>query len=218
MTMLTADAREQMIEQQVRAWDVLDERVLQIFRNVPREQFTPEQQRFRAYADAEVPLPHGQHMLRPSVAGRLLQALELTGTEHVLEIGAGSGFITACLRTVAARVRSLEIYPALAEMARRNLESLGLRDVDVVTADALQTDTGARYGAIAVTASLPLYDERFERQLEIGGRLFLVVGEPPVMEARLIRRTGEGSWLSESLFETVIDPLVNAQRLPEFRF
>jgi len=216
--MLTADVREQMIEQQVRAWDVLDERVLQILRRVPRDHFTPEQQRFRAYADAEVPLPHGQHMLRPSVAGRLLQALELTGSEHVLEIGAGSGFITACLRTAAARVCSLEIYPALAEMARRNLESLDLRDVDVVTADALQVDTGTRYGAIAITASLPAYDERFQQQLEVGGRLFVVVGEPPVMEARLIRRTGEGSWSSESLFETVIDPLVNAQRPPEFRF
>jgi len=192
--MPTADVREQMIEQQVRAWDVLDERVLEIFRKIPREQFTPEQQRFRAYVDAEVPLPHGQRMLRPSVAGRLLQALELTGKESVLEIGAGSGFITACLRSVAARVRSLEIFPALAEMARRNLDAVGMRDVDVVTADATQVDTGARYEAIAVTASLPVYDERFERQLEIGGRLFVVVGEAPVMEARLVRRTGEGSW------------------------
>jgi protein-L-isoaspartate(D-aspartate) O-methyltransferase len=218
MTMLTADVREQMIEQQVRAWDVLDERVLQILRQVPRDRFTPEQQRFRAYADAEVPLPHGQHMLRPSVVGRLLQALELTGSEHVLEIGTGTGFVTACLRTAAARVRSVEIFPALAEMARRNLDSSGLRDVEIVTADALQLDTGTRYGAIAITGSLPVYDERFERQLEIGGRLFVVVGEPPVMEARLIRRTGEGSWSSESLFETVIDPLVNARRLPEFRF
>lgn len=216
--MLTANVREQMIEQQVRAWDVLDGRVLQILREVPRDRFTPEQQRFRAYADAEVPLPHGQHMLRPSVVGRLLQALELTGSEHVLEIGTGSGFITACLRTAAARVRSVEIFPALAEMARRNLDSSGLRDVEIVTADALQLDTGVRYGAIAITGSLPVYDERFERQLEIGGRLFVVVGEPPVMDARLIRRTGEGSWSSESLFETVIDPLVNARRLPEFRF
>ena len=216
--MLTANVREQMIEQQVRAWDVLDERVLQILRKVPRDRFTPEQQRFRAYADAEVPLPHGQHMLRPSVVGRLLQALELTGSEHVLEIGTGSGFITACLRTAAARVRSVEIFPALAEMARRNLDSSGLRDVEIVTADALQLDTGVRYGAIAITGSLPVYDERFERQLEIGGRLFVAVGEPPVMEARLIRRTGEGSWSSESLFETVIDPLVNARRVPEFRF
>jgi protein-L-isoaspartate(D-aspartate) O-methyltransferase len=218
MTMLTADAREQMIEQQVRAWDVLDERVLQILRKVPRDRFAPEQQRFRAYADAEVPLPHGQHMLRPSVAGRLLQALELTGAEHVLEVGTGSGFITACLRAAATKVQSVEIFPALAEVARRNLDSLGLREIDVVTGDALQLDTGARYAAIAITGSLPVYDERFERQLEIGGRLFVVVGEAPVMEARLIRRTGQASWSSESLFETVIDPLVNARRLPEFRF
>jgi len=216
--MLTADVREQMIEQQVRAWDVLDERVLQILRKVPRDQFTPDQQRFRAYADAEVPLPHDQHMLRPSVVGRLLQALELSGKEHVLEIGAGSGFITACLRTAAARVRSLEIYPSLAEMARRNLDSVGMRDVEVVTADAMQVNTGSRYAAIAVTASLPIYSDHFEKQLEIGGRLFVVVGEAPVMEARLIRRTGETSWSSESLFETVIDPLVNAPRPPEFSF
>lgn len=216
--MLTADVREQMIEQQVRAWDVLDERVLQIFRQVPREQFTPEQQRFRAYIDAEVPLPHGQHMLRPSVAGRLLQALALTGKETVLEVGSGSGFVTALLRAAAARVRSIEIYPALTEMARRNLDAAGMRDIDIVTADALQLDTGARYGAIAVTASLPIYDERFERQLEVGGRLFVVVGEAPVMEARLVTRTGENSWTSQSLFETVIDPLVNARHLPEFRF
>jgi protein-L-isoaspartate(D-aspartate) O-methyltransferase len=216
--MLTTDVREQMIEQQVRAWDVLDGRVLEILRKVPRDQFTPDQQRFRAYADAEVPLPHDQHMLRPSVVGRLLQALELTGKEHVLEIGTGSGFITACLRTAAAQVRSLEIHPSLAEMARRNLDSLGMRDVDVVTADAMEVNTGNRYGAIAVTGSLPVYDGRFEQQLEIGGRLFVVVGEAPVMEARLIRRTGETSWSSESLFETVIDPLVNARRPPEFSF
>lgn len=216
--MLTADVREQMIEQQVRAWDVLDERVLQILRKVPRDQFTPEQQRFRAYADAEVPLPHDQHMLRPSVVGRLLQALELTGKESVLEVGTGSGFVTACLRTAAARVRSLEIFPSLAEMARRNLDSLGMRDVEVETADATQINTGNRYGAIAVTASLPIYNEQFEQQLEIGGRLFVVVGEAPVMEARLVRRTGENSWTSESLFETVIDPLVNARRPPEFKF
>ena len=215
--MLTTDVREQMIEQQVRAWDVLDERVLQILRKVPRDQFTPDQQRFRAYADAEVPLPHDQHMLRPSVVGRLLQALELSGKEHVLEIGTGSGFVTACLRTAAAQVRSLEIYPSLAEMARRNLAALGL-DVDVVTADALEVNTGNRYGAIAVTASLPVYVEHFQQQLEIGGRLFVVVGEAPVMDARLIRRTGETSWSSESLFETVIDPLVNARRPPEFSF
>jgi len=216
--MLTADVREQMIEQQVRAWDVLDARVLEILRKVPREQFTPDAQRFRAYADAEVPLPHDQHMLRPSVVGRLLQALELSGTDPVLEVGTGTGFITACLRTAAAKVRSVEIFPSLAEMARRNLDALGMRDVEVVTADALQVNTGNRYAAIAVTGSLPVYTEHFQQQLEIGGRLFVVVGEAPIMEARLIRRTGEASWSSESLFETVIDPLVNARRPPEFSF
>jgi len=216
--MLTVDAREQMIEQQVRAWDVLDERVLEIMRQVPREHFVPPQQRFLAFADTELPLPHAQHMLRPSVVGRLLQALELRGAERVLEVGAGSGFVTACLRAGAAQVRSLEIFPELADLARSNLASLGIRDVDVLNADAMQLDTRSRFDAIALTASLPVYDERFQRQLEIGGRLFVVVGEPPVMDARLIRRTGADAWASESVFETVIDPLVNAPRPLEFTF
>ncbi len=208
-----------MIEQQVRAWDVLDARVLACLRRVPRELFVPEALRYRAYADVEVPLARGQHMLRPSVAGRLLQALELPqGSEQVLEIGAGSGFITACLRAMATHVRSLEIFPELAEGARRNLAALGMRDVEVVDADGLQGDSGARYDAIAVTASLPLYDARFEQMLALGGRLFVVVGEAPVMDARLVRRTAEGAFATQSLFETVIDPLVNAARPPQFAF
>jgi protein-L-isoaspartate(D-aspartate) O-methyltransferase len=216
--MQAVDVREQMIEQQVRAWDVLDERVLACLRRVPRELFVPEALRYRAYADVEVPLARGQHMLRPSVAGRLLQALLPQGSERVLEIGAGSGFITACLRAMATHVRSLEIFPELAEGARRNLAALGMRDVEVVDADGLQGDGGARYDAIAVTASLPLYDARFEQMLALGGRLFVVVGEAPVMDARLVRRTAEGAFATQSLFETVIDPLVNAARPPQFAF
>jgi len=216
--MHTADAREQMIEQQVRAWDVLEARVLEAMRQVPRELFVPRGQRYRAYADVEVPLARGQHMLRPSVAGRLLQALLPQPGEAVLEIGAGSGFVTACLRAMAAQVRSLEIFPELADAARRNLAALGMRDVEVLDADALNADSGARYDAIAVTASLPLYDARFERMLTPGGRLFVVVGEAPVMDARLVRRTAEDAWSLESLFETVIDPLVNAVRPPGFTF
>lgn len=216
--MQAVDVREQMIEQQVRAWDVLDARVLACLRRVPRELFVPEALRYRAYADVEVPLARGQHMLRPSVAGRLLQALLPQGSEQVLEIGAGSGFITACLRAMATHVRSLEIFPELAEGARRNLAALGMRDVEVVDADGLQGDSGARYDAIAVTASLPLYDARFEQMLALGGRLFVVVGEAPVMDARLVRRTAEGAFATQSLFETVIDPLVNAARPPQFAF
>jgi len=216
--MQVADVREQMIEQQVRAWDVLDERVLAVLRRVPRELFVPAPLRYRAYADVEVPLARGQHMLRPSVAGRLLQALLPEGSEHVLEIGAGSGFITACLRAMANRVRSLEIFPELAETACRNLATLGLRDVELVEADAFGGDSGARYEVIALTGSLPLYDARFEQMLTLGGRLFVVVGEPPVMEARLVRRTAENAFATQSLFETVIDPLVNAPWPPRFTF
>ena len=216
--MQPADAREQMIEQQVRAWEVLDERVLDAMRRVPRELFVPQEQRYRAYADAEVPLARGQHMLRPSVVGRLLQALTPRGGEQVLEIGTGSGFVTACLRAMASEVRSLEVFPELAEDARRNLALLGMRDVEVVDADALHGDSGARYQVVAVTASLPVYDARFERMLTVGGRLFVVVGTAPVMEARLVQRTAEDSFTTLGLFETVIDPLVNAAQPPRFSF
>jgi protein-L-isoaspartate(D-aspartate) O-methyltransferase len=218
--MLTANAREQMIEQQVRAWDVLDARVLGIFRKIPRDHFVPAEHRYLAYADFEVSLPKGQHMLRPSVAGRLLQALELTGTERVLEIGAGSGFLTACLAASSAHVESLEIVPELAELAKSNLATLSIGNSRVVTGDALAAAGGSspRYHAIAVTGSVPVPDERFQRQLEIGGRLFIIVGEAPVMTARLVRRTAEDAWTSQSLFETVVDPLINARRPQEFTF
>jgi protein-L-isoaspartate(D-aspartate) O-methyltransferase len=216
--MQPADALEQMVEQQVRAWDVLDERVLDVLRQVPRELFVPESQRFRSYADDEVPLARGQHMLRPSVVGRLLQGLLPLRGERVLEIGSGSGFVSACLHALSGRVRSLEVFPELAEEARRNLALLGMRDVEVVDADGMQLESGTRYAAIAVTASMPVYDPRFERMLEVGGRLFVAVGDAPVMEARLVRRTGTDSFATQSLFETVIDPLVNAARTPGFRF
>ncbi len=216
--MLTVDAREQMIEQQVRAWDVLDARVLELLRKVPREHFVPPAQRFFAFADLEVRLPNGQHMLRPSVAGRLLQALELQGTDKVLQIGAGSGFITACLAGMTTQVRAVEVLPELAALARENLASLGIRNVEIATADGMRIEGPTRYGAIAVTGSVPEYLEVFQRALEIGGRLFVVVGEGPAMDARLIRRISEEAWTSESLFETVVDPLINAPRPPEFRF
>jgi protein-L-isoaspartate(D-aspartate) O-methyltransferase len=211
-------AREQMIEHQVRAWEVLDPRVLELLRRVPRERFVPPSQRFLAFADVAVPLPHGQHMLRPSVVGRALQALELTGSENVLEIGAGTGFVTACLAAAANQVRALELFDELAAMARANLAAVGIRNVEVLTADATRPLDEMRYHAIAVTASLPLNDPHFERQLEIGGRLFVVVGEAPVMEARLIRRRSEDVWVTESLFETVLDPLINARRRETFAF
>lgn len=215
---MQADAREQMIEQQVRAWDVLDERVLDTLRKVPREPFVPPQYRFLAHADMEVPLPGGQHMLRPSVVGRALQALQPYGRDRVFEVGTGSGFMTACLRHAGAAVHSIEIRPELVEMARRNLAAIGMGDIEIIAADAMQYEPQGRFESIAVTASLPVYDPRFQERLAVGGRLFVVVGEAPVMEARLVRRVSENAWATESLFETVIDPLVDAKRPEEFIF
>ena len=216
--MLTQAALEQMVEQQVRAWDVLDERVLDTFRQVPRERFVPPEHRYLAYADVSVPLPHGQHMLRPNVAGRLLQALELTGTERALEIGAGTGFITACLAHNCASVLGVEMFPDLAELAQANLAGFGARNAEVAVADATQLDSSAKYDVIALTASLPVQDERFQRLLNPGGRLFVVIGTPPIMEACLLRYVDGGGWARESLFETVIDPLINARQPEEFTF
>jgi protein-L-isoaspartate(D-aspartate) O-methyltransferase len=216
--MHTEQAREQMVEQQVRAWDVLDERVLAVMRRVPRERFVPEKQRFLAFADLPIALAHGEHMLRPSVVGRLLQALDLSGSEHVLEVGTGSGFVTACLAATSQAVRSVEIFPDLADRARANLAGLNVANAHVVNDDALLISQDTRYEAIALTASLPEYDERWERQLAIGGRLFVVVGEAPIMEARLVRRLSEEAWTSETVFETIVDPMRNARRPEEFSF
>ncbi len=217
------DAREQMIEHQVRAWEVLDARVLTALRAVRREQFVPAGQEYLAFADTNIALPCGQEMLRPSVAGRLLQALELTGTERVLEIGTGTGYVTACLAALVSQVKSLELFPQLADLARSNLAAASVRNAEVITADAMQDGAqggaaGPRFHAIAVTGSLPVYDERFQRQLEIGGRLFVIVGDAPVMEARVVRRVSEDGWVTESLFETVVAPLQNARRPPGFAF
>ena len=215
---LNDSAREQMIQQQVRAWDVLNERVLDTIRNVPRERFVPAEHRFLAFADTAIPLPHGQHMLRPNVVGRLLQSLELQGSERVLEIGTGTGFVTACLAACSAHVRSVEIFPDLADVARATLADLRLSNAEIIAADATQLEASERYEAIALTASLPMHDERFERRLAVGGRLFAIVGNAPVMEAWLVRCVSEGVYARESLFETVVDPLINATRPRAFTF
>jgi protein-L-isoaspartate(D-aspartate) O-methyltransferase len=216
--MRTEFSREQMVSQQVRAWSVLDERVLDLLLHVPRERFVPGEWRAVALADAAIPLGHGQAMLTPQVVGRILQALDLRPDDEVLEIGTGSGYLTACLAGLARSVRSLEIFGDLAEAAARNLHDAGVRNATVATMDGSKLDQTEAYDAVIVTASLPLYDERFERALRIGGRLFVVVGESAAMEARLVRRVEADAWATTSLFETRIEPLVNARRREAFRF
>ncbi len=211
-------ARAQMVEQQVRAWDVLDERVLQTMLEVQREEFAPLRYRDVAFADSSIPLAHGQTMLPAKVHGRILQALAIGEGDVALEVGAGSGYLSACLGKLAARVRSLEIFPELAEQARANLLAARINNVSVETADAMQLNAQSAYDVIAVTGSLPLYDERFQQALRTGGRLFVVVGQPPIMEAWRVVRVGEREWQRQALFETVVEPLANAPRPSAFVF
>jgi protein-L-isoaspartate(D-aspartate) O-methyltransferase len=223
LAMNVESARRQMIEQQVRAWTVLDERVLETLGRVRRELFVPAAYRELAFADTQIPLGHGQNLLAPRVEGRILQALAVQPGDEVLEIGTGSGFFAACLALLAGQVRSIEIIPELALQAQQNLRAAGISGVSIETGDALALSTLTReplagYDAIAVTGSLPIYDARFERALTVGGRALVIVGQAPVMEARLITRVGEQEWTREALFETVVTPLLNAPQPPSFVF
>jgi protein-L-isoaspartate(D-aspartate) O-methyltransferase len=185
---------------------------------VPREEFTPPAYRDLAFADMNVPLGHGQSMLAPKLEGRILQALELQPDDAVLEIGTGSGYCAACLGALARSVKSIEIHPELAASARANLDRASVHNVTVEAADAFGYADPARYDAVVLTGSLPVYDARFEQWLAAGGRLFVVVGQGPVMEAWRVTSTGPGEWRRESLFETAMDPLVHATEPPKFIF
>jgi protein-L-isoaspartate(D-aspartate) O-methyltransferase len=209
-------ARSQMLGQQLRAWSVLNDRVLNAFRHTPRELFVPSELRDMAFADAEIPLGHGQSMLQPKVEGRILQALDIEPIEDVLVIGTGSGYVTACIANLAKHVVSVDIFPDFVTAAESKLEDHGIRNVALEVADATALDYVARFDAIAVTVSVPTLDEHFVRMLRPRGRLFIVVGEAPAMEARLITLQPGGGTTSESLFETVLTPMINAARPEPF--
>ncbi len=209
-------ARSQMLGQQIRAWDVLDDRVLHVLRETPREEFVPESYRELAFADIEIPLSRGQHMMTPKVEGRLLQALQIEAVDDVLEIGTGTGFLTACLARLARSVTSVDIHEEFVAAAGRALSRQQIGNVDLASGNAFALDGKARYDAIAITGSVPQLDEFFIRMLKPGGRLFIVVGREPAMEAQVIHLTETGDWISESLFETVIAPLTGAAAPPPF--
>jgi protein-L-isoaspartate(D-aspartate) O-methyltransferase len=212
-------ARHNMVEQQIRTWEVLDQDVLDLLYLVPREEFVPAAHRALAFSDLEIPIGEGERMWQPKLEARVLQELALRKSDRVLEVGTGSGYLTALLSHRAAQVTSVEIRPQLAELGRRNLERHGADNVTLELGDAARGWPGrAPYDAIVLTGSTPVLPKAFLEQLAVGGRLFAVVGEAPAMTATLVTCTAPGAFGTAELFETVIAPLANAERPPRFRF
>lgn len=206
-------ARFNMIEQQIRPWEVLDPEVLGLLAAVRREVFVPEALTLLAFADLELPIGHGQTMLPPKIEARILQEVGVRNTDIVLEVGTGSGHMAALLASKAEYVHSVEIDPVLAEIARRNLRHAGVANVSVETGDASQGWSGpSPYDVIVISGSLPELPEVFLQQLKLGGRLAAFIGEAPVMEAQLIIRTADKAFNTTNLFETVVAPLTTRKR------
>jgi protein-L-isoaspartate(D-aspartate) O-methyltransferase len=212
-------ARFNMIEQQIRPWDVLDQGVLDLIAELPREDFVPEAYRSLAYADTAIPLGHGQVMMHPKIEARLLQALDLHATDTVLEIGTGSAYLTALLARATHHVYSVDIIPQFKQQAA---EKLAVQGIDNVTLEAGDAARGwpkhGLYDVIAITGSLPELPAAFLQSMNRGGRLFAVLGTAPIMEAMLIRRVGDSEWSRESLFETELPRLINAPATARFVF
>ena len=211
-------ARFNMVEQQIRTWDVLDQTILDLLFLVRREDFVPPEYRLLAFADLEIPLGDHQKMWAPKMEARVLQELTIEQGESVLEIGTGSGYFTALLARLGARVTSVEINPRLAAEARAKLARAGVGPVELAVGDGARGWGGATYNAIVLTGSTPVLPDAFIEQLAPGGRIFAVVGEPPVMLARLARLVAPGALAKRVLFETVVDPLTNAATPARFEF
>jgi len=215
--MRTDIARQHMIYNQIRTWDVVDKSVLATLASVPRERFVPDQFRELAFADVALPLPCGQSMLKPALEGRLLLHLDVRESDRVLVIGTGSGFMTACIAKRADRVTSMDIHRQLADEAAVKLADEQIYNVDVMTLDFNAYDPSHTYDRILVAGSMPLFDERLPEWLKPDGKLLLIVGQAPTMTVELIQRH-ENSYTRRSLFETVVQKLENVPEPPPFIF
>ncbi|MCB1929125.1 MAG: protein-L-isoaspartate O-methyltransferase [Rhodocyclaceae bacterium] len=212
-------ARFNMVEQQVRPWDVLDFDVLDLLMEVRREEYVPPAYKALALSEAEIPLGHGATMLKPVIEGKVLQALKPRRNDQVLEIGAGSGYFAALLAARVEWVRSIEIEPDLVRFATENLKRNGVENVVVEEGDgALGWPNKAPYDLIVVSGGLPVLPHALLEQLRVGGRLFAFVGDAPLMSARLVTCTDAGEYRSEDLFETLVPQLKNAPQRDSFEF
>lgn len=210
-------SRFNMVEQQVRTWEVLDAKVLHLLQTLPREAFVPKAYQGLAFADIEIPLGHGQTMLSPKIEGRFLQALALTAQDKVLEIGTGAAYLTALMAKQAKHVDSYEVHCALSNQAGKSLSAQKIKNVTLHVGDGLALANG-QYQAIVLTGSLPVYPQAMERLLAIGGRMLVVVGSAPVMQAILVSRVDENSFKQDVLFETCLPVLENAPQPSRFEF
>ena len=219
MSLNFEQARFNMIEQQIRPAEVLDYRVLDTIAQTPREDFVPEAYRELAFADINIPLGHGEVMMKPIMEARLLQAMDVQANEKVLEIGTGSGYFTALLAKLGNQVDSVEIEPAFIGPAQTRLDDHGIRNITLSEGDGARGwEEGGNYDVIAITGSLPSLPESYRQKLTVGGRLIAILGTAPVMEATLVTRISEDQWSSEALFETELPPLKNAEQVQEFVF
>lgn len=212
-------ARFNMIEQQIRPWDVLDDRVLKTLTDTPREDFVPEQYRALAFSDISIPIGHDQAMMAPKIEGRLLQSLSIQPADRILEIGTGSGYLTACLAQLGQTVHSVDLFEDFIDNAREKLQAHGIDNCTLDVQDAANGwNDNDPFDVIAVTGSLPVLHQGFHNNLNIGGRLFVIVGKPPIMQALLITRAGPAEWTQDSLFETSVPALLHARQPEAFSF
>jgi protein-L-isoaspartate(D-aspartate) O-methyltransferase len=215
MTMNVEHARHAMIEQQVRPWDIVDLKVLAAMSAIPRENFVPPAYRDLAFADTALPIGHGETMFKPVLEGRMLQGLKLQANDEVLEIGTGSGYITACLASLCRSLVTVDLHADFIANAKDRLAALDLNNVRYEQADALAFDPGQQFDAIAVTGAVTEVPTAFLNWLRPGGRLFIIRGQSPAQEAVRLTRTAQG-FDTESLFETDIPYLVGAQPVDRF--
>lgn len=210
-------ARFFMIEQQIRPWDVLDPQVLDLLSELPRHKFVEPDQQNLAYSDIELPIGEGQTMLAPKIEGRIMQAIDIHEDDQVLEIGTGSGYMTALLASLAKQVTSVELFDSLHNTAKGRL--VQFNNIDLKLGDASQGWSDQKtYDVIVLTGSCAQLPEAYKQQLNLGGRLFAVIGRSPAMQAMLVTRISDHEWLEESLFETDIAALVHAEAKPKFTF